>query len=263
MPCCVRRQRHAAAGEHRRRAPAAPARAGSMGGSMPAVEVLDMRGRHHPLHPETRMALADLRRVGRQGDSAAQPPRLVELPLLPLLRTGVAVPQLRGGPGPAPPRRISSPAITAAIASAVPSAVAPAARCRWPGTGRGPSASSTSCATRWAETAFPVFRLDADSAGLEHRAAHAAAVRARAGRACWSAPRWWPRDTTSPTSRWGSSWTPIRPCASRTSGPRSGPSPWSPSWPATDRAAGPDGGRARAGPDPGPRCAGHRLRHPS
>jgi primosomal protein N' (replication factor Y) len=31
---------------------------------MPAVEVLDMRGRHHPLHPETRMALADLRRSG-------------------------------------------------------------------------------------------------------------------------------------------------------------------------------------------------------
>ncbi|MGA9859258.1 MAG: primosomal protein N', partial [Solirubrobacteraceae bacterium] len=30
---------------------------------MPAVEVLDMRGRHQPLHPETRMALADLRRA--------------------------------------------------------------------------------------------------------------------------------------------------------------------------------------------------------
>ena len=31
---------------------------------MPAVEVLDMRDRHQPLHPETRMALADLRRAG-------------------------------------------------------------------------------------------------------------------------------------------------------------------------------------------------------
>jgi primosomal protein N' (replication factor Y) len=31
---------------------------------LPAVEVLDMRGRHQPLHPETRMALADLRRAG-------------------------------------------------------------------------------------------------------------------------------------------------------------------------------------------------------
>jgi primosomal protein N' (replication factor Y) len=31
---------------------------------MPVVEVLDMRDRHQPLHPETRMALADLRRAG-------------------------------------------------------------------------------------------------------------------------------------------------------------------------------------------------------
>ncbi|HEX4792035.1 MAG TPA: primosomal protein N', partial [Actinospica sp.] len=31
---------------------------------LPAVEVLDMRGRHHPLHPATRMALADLRQAG-------------------------------------------------------------------------------------------------------------------------------------------------------------------------------------------------------
>jgi len=29
---------------------------------LPGVEILDMRGRHHPLHPETRLALADLRR---------------------------------------------------------------------------------------------------------------------------------------------------------------------------------------------------------
>ncbi|HET8977232.1 MAG TPA: primosomal protein N', partial [Solirubrobacteraceae bacterium] len=34
------------------------------GRPMPAVEVLDMRGRNQPLHPETRMALADLRRAG-------------------------------------------------------------------------------------------------------------------------------------------------------------------------------------------------------
>jgi primosomal protein N' (replication factor Y) len=31
---------------------------------MPAVRVLDMRGCHQPLHPQTRMALADLRRSG-------------------------------------------------------------------------------------------------------------------------------------------------------------------------------------------------------
>jgi primosomal protein N' (replication factor Y) len=34
------------------------------GRPMPSVQVLDMRGRHQPLHPETRMALADLRRAG-------------------------------------------------------------------------------------------------------------------------------------------------------------------------------------------------------
>jgi primosomal protein N' (replication factor Y) len=34
------------------------------GRPLPPVEVLDMRGHHHPLHPDTRMALADLRRAG-------------------------------------------------------------------------------------------------------------------------------------------------------------------------------------------------------
>jgi primosomal protein N' (replication factor Y) len=34
------------------------------GRQLPPVEVLDMRGQHHPLHPQTRMALADLRRAG-------------------------------------------------------------------------------------------------------------------------------------------------------------------------------------------------------
>jgi primosomal protein N' (replication factor Y) len=33
---------------------------------LPPVEVLDMRGHHHPLHPQTRMALADIRRSGRK-----------------------------------------------------------------------------------------------------------------------------------------------------------------------------------------------------
>jgi primosomal protein N' (replication factor Y) (superfamily II helicase) len=34
------------------------------GRSLPPVEVLDMRGTHHPLHPATRMALADVRSAG-------------------------------------------------------------------------------------------------------------------------------------------------------------------------------------------------------
>jgi len=34
------------------------------GRPLPPVEILDMRGHHHPLHPRTRMALADCRRAG-------------------------------------------------------------------------------------------------------------------------------------------------------------------------------------------------------
>jgi primosomal protein N' (replication factor Y) len=34
------------------------------GRPLPRVEILDMRGAHHPLHPQTRMALADLKRSG-------------------------------------------------------------------------------------------------------------------------------------------------------------------------------------------------------
>ena len=36
------------------------------GRELPHVEVLDMRGQHHPLHPTTRLALADLRRAGEK-----------------------------------------------------------------------------------------------------------------------------------------------------------------------------------------------------
>jgi primosomal protein N' (replication factor Y) len=36
------------------------------GRPLPAVEVLDMRSYHHPLHPTTRMALADVRRAGEK-----------------------------------------------------------------------------------------------------------------------------------------------------------------------------------------------------
>jgi primosomal protein N' (replication factor Y) len=37
------------------------------GRPLPRVEILDLRGLHHPLHPQTRMALADLRRAGGKG----------------------------------------------------------------------------------------------------------------------------------------------------------------------------------------------------
>jgi primosomal protein N' (replication factor Y) len=37
------------------------------GRELPPVQVLDMRGSHHPLHPQTRLALADVRRAGAKG----------------------------------------------------------------------------------------------------------------------------------------------------------------------------------------------------
>jgi primosomal protein N' (replication factor Y) len=37
------------------------------GSGLPPVELLDMGAQHHPLHPETRMALADLRHAGGKG----------------------------------------------------------------------------------------------------------------------------------------------------------------------------------------------------
>ena len=61
------------------------------GRSLPAVEVLDMRGRdgrEGPLHPRTRAALGGAARARRQGDRADQPPRLGAVPDLPRLRLG-------------------------------------------------------------------------------------------------------------------------------------------------------------------------------
>ena len=130
------------------------------GRPLPPVRVLDMRGAGHPLHPET----AARARRRAQGDRAAQPPRLVELPHLPQLRQGLGVPAVRRRARAAPRRRARSPATTAAIASPCRSAATPAARSRSRATAPGPSASSTSCARR---STCPVFRLDADTAGAK------------------------------------------------------------------------------------------------
>ena len=57
------------------------------GRPLPPVEVLDMRGQPQRPAPAHRAgARRGARERARQGDRAAQPPRLVELPLLPLLR---------------------------------------------------------------------------------------------------------------------------------------------------------------------------------
>ena len=69
------------------------------------------------LHPETVEAL----HARAQGDRPAQPPRLVELPHLPVVRPRVDVPRVRRLARPAPRRRACSPATTAATARGCPS----------------------------------------------------------------------------------------------------------------------------------------------
>ena len=158
-----------------------------------------------------------------QGDRAAQPPRLVELPDLPLVRAG------RGSARSATSRS-SCTAPTAPSAchhcghrEPVPDALR---RLRLgldrPPRQRAPSASSTS------SHAAPVFRLDAD---VGDPARGAGRLRGAPSAACSSARRWSPRATTSPTSTSASCSTPTRRCASPTSAPRSARSRSSPSSP--------------------------------
>ena len=198
-----------------------------------------MRDRHQPLHPETRMALADLRRAGGQGDPAAQPPRLVELPLLPLVRAGVDVSQLRGRARAASPRAVHRLPPLRPPRAGARALQRVRARSRWRATAPAPSASSTSCARRWDRRGPPVPGLPARRRRVQR--CRSGRVRSSASRrpppACWSGRRWWPRATTSRTSRWASCSTPTRRCASRTSAPRSGRSRSSPSWPAAPGAA--------------------------
>ena len=214
--------RRAAAGRHRHAAPGDLARArrtcgcptASTARPLPPVRVLDMRGARHPLHPETRRALAERAQV----DRAAQPPRLVELPLLPLVREDLGVPELRRRARAAPRRErdrlppLRPPRARARALRRLRLAVgrpprrrdrarrARAARgrstCRSSASTPTPRAPRTPCRSCW----------------------RASAPRRRG---CCSAPRWSPRATTSPTSRSASCSTPTARCASPTSAPRS------------------------------------------
>ena len=64
------------------------------GRGLPPVEIVSMAGAAGPLHERTRQELDAVRRAGREGDRPAQPPGLVELPLLPAVRPRVGVPEL-------------------------------------------------------------------------------------------------------------------------------------------------------------------------
>jgi primosomal protein N' (replication factor Y) len=140
------------------------------GGSMPAVEVLDMRGRHHPLHPETRMALADLRRGGgkailllnRRGWSNFLSCRSCgrvwlcpncEVALVLHRRGGLVACHHCGHREPVPHRCKACGSVSVARH------------------GAGTERIEYELREALGGEDFPVFRLDADSAGLEQRAA--------------------------------------------------------------------------------------------
>ena len=197
---------------------------------LPVVEVLDMRGRHQPLHPETRMALADLRRAGgkaivllnRRGWSNFLSCRACgHVWLCP--NCEVALVLHRGG---------SSVAChhcghREPVPSRCPACALGLGRPPWRGH-RAARARAARCARQRRLSDLPARR----------RLGHAgpargdpAALRAAPTRASWSEPRWSPRATISRTSRWASCSMPTRRCASPISAPRSGRSRSSPSSP--------------------------------
>jgi primosomal protein N' (replication factor Y) len=139
------------------------------GRTLPHVKVLDMRGQHHPLHPETRMALADVRRangkaivlLNRRGWSnflsCRTCGRIWMCPncdvALVLHRSGGIVSCHHCG------HRESVPTQCPACASVT------VAR-----HGAGTERMEHELREALGDSAFPVLRLDADSAGLESRA---------------------------------------------------------------------------------------------
>ena len=72
---------------------------------LPPVELLDMRGLRHALHPDARRALEEVRERAEEGDRARRPARLVAVRRLPRLRARLDVPQLRRVAHAAPRRR--------------------------------------------------------------------------------------------------------------------------------------------------------------
>ena len=137
-----------------------------------------------------------------QGDRAAQPPRLVELPHLPLVREGVGVPAAATSRSccTARERRARLPPLRPPRARARRAAT-PAAR------------SSVARHGAGTERVEAELRGALDVPGLPPRRRHRAdkdavaellgALPRRADAACCSAPRWSPRATTSPTSTLG------------------------------------------------------------
>ena len=143
------------------------------GRALPPVEVLDMRGQHHPLHPQTRMALADLRRAGgkaivllnRRGWSNFLSCRACGRAwMCPNCEVALVLHRARGTAGdfvachhcghrePAPQRCLACNSVAVARH------------------GAGTERIQHELQGALGESGFPVFRLDADSTGLDERA---------------------------------------------------------------------------------------------
>ena len=222
----ARRQRDAATRERPRRCARLRLPARVDGQSLPAVEIVDMRGADGALHPRTRA------RAGRraQGDRPAQPPRLVELPRLPRLRPRLEVPAVRRRRSSCTARGGRWPATTAATASACPSACSECGSVSVARHGTGTERLEHDLAALGHEVLPPRRRRRRSGAVLRGvRARRARGARRHAdGRQGPRLPR---------RRRSASSSTPTRRCASPTSAPRSARSRSSPSSPAAPGAA--------------------------
>jgi primosomal protein N' (replication factor Y) len=159
---------------------------------LPAVAVLDMRGHHQPLHPETRMALADVRRGGgkailllnRRGWSNFLSCRACgqvwvcpncEVALVLHRSRMTRIPPTRSDSARPDAERTASPSGFVAChhcghREAVPDRCGACGSVSLARHGAGTERIEHELRAALGEQGFPIFRLDADSAGLDRRA---------------------------------------------------------------------------------------------
>ncbi len=129
---------------------------------LPPVELLDMRGLRHALHPGCAARARGGARAPEEGDRARRPARLVALCRLQRLRAGLDVPQLRRVADAAPRRRRAAADLPPLRSRGEPAACLPGLRLD---RGRAPRRrhQRLEVELREALAPLPVFRLDADA----------------------------------------------------------------------------------------------------